>query len=133
MRFVKPHPCICTSGKAFDQCCQPLLDRTTFAKTPHQLMRSRFSAFALGGHGSYLIDTWLPSSSMGLDVAELSQRSLNWQRLDIVAKSQQGDTGVVEFKAYFLDHDGDEQLHHEISQFCRHSGRWVYVSGDIVN
>ena len=96
-------------------------------------MRSRFSAFALGGYGAYLIDTWSPSSSIDLDVVELSQRSLNWQRLDIVAKSQKGDTGVVEFKAYFLDHDGDQQLHHEISQFRRYSGRWVYVNGDVLD
>lgn len=130
---MKTQNCMCTSGKLFAQCCQPLLERTKLAKTPQQLMRSRFSAFALGGYGSYLIDTWLPSSAVGLDVVELSQRSLNWLRLEIVSKSQKGDQGIVEFKAFFLDQQGDERLHHEISLFRRHSGQWLYVSGDIVN
>jgi SEC-C motif-containing protein len=123
---------VCTSGKAFEQCCKPLLDKTKSAKTPQQLMRSRFSAFALGGHGDYLLETWLPSSASDLTAFELSQTSLAWQSLEVVEKSQKGDTGVVEFKAYFLDEANTMQVHHEISQFIRTSGRWLYVEGKIV-
>ena len=95
-------------------------------------MRSRFSAFALGGHGDYLLETWLPSSASDLTAFELSQTSLAWQSLEVVEKSQKGDTGVVEFKAYFLDEANTMQVHHEISQFIRTSGRWLYVEGKIV-
>jgi SEC-C motif-containing protein len=95
-------------------------------------MRSRFSAFALGGHGAYLLKTWLPGSSEGLSEFELSQSSVNWQHLEIIDKSQKGDSGMVEFKAVFLDRYGEQQLHHEVSQFHRISGRWYYADGRVL-
>jgi len=101
-------------------------------KTPVQLMRSRFSAFALGGYGKYLLNSWLPSSSTGLSEFELSQLSVNWLRLEIIDKSQNGDRGMVEFKAIFSDHQGQEKLHHEVSQFQRVSGRWYYADGRVL-
>jgi SEC-C motif-containing protein len=124
--------CVCTSGKRFNQCCQRFLSGSELPKTPVQLMRSRFSAFALGGYGAYLLKTWLPSSSNGLSEFELSQFSVNWQRLEIIDKSQQGDSGSVEFKAIFLDHHGEQKLHHEVSQFHRISGRWYYADGRVL-
>jgi len=129
---MRTDTCVCTSGKAFKLCCKPLLDRVKTARTPQQLMRSRFSAFALGGYGDYLIETWLPSMAVGLNAAELSQRSVNWQHLEIIAKSQSGEDAVVEFRAYFFDQNGTQQVHHEVSQFHRQSGRWFYVDG-VVN
>jgi len=123
--------CVCNSDKAFDQCCRPFLDQVKFAKTPQQLMRSRYSAFALGGYGTYLLETWVPEMRDQLNVHELSLRSLDWERLEIVNKSQQGDKGVVEFKAYFLDQYGSEKVHHEVSQFLRRSNRWLYVDGHV--
>ena len=130
---MEPRYCVCTSGKPFERCCQPLLDKTKFAKTPQQLMRSRFSAFALGGYGDYLLETWLPSSAIDLCAGELSQTSLNWQSLELVEKSQKGDGAVVQFKAYFLDQNGVLNIHHEISRFIRASGRWFYVDGEIIS
>jgi SEC-C motif-containing protein len=95
-------------------------------------MRSRFSAFSIGGHGNYLLDTWLPSFTSNLSESELSKRSLNWRNLEIVKKSQKGDKGVVEFRAYYLNHAGEEHVHHEISRFIRESGQWLYVDGDVL-
>ena len=123
--------CVCTSGKSFAACCHRLLSGSMSAKTPLQLMRSRFSAFALGGHGAYLLSTWLSTASEGLSEFELSQASLNWQRLEIIDKSQNGERGSVEFKAYYLDHNSKQQLHHEISEFRRISGRWFYAKGQV--
>lgn len=123
--------CVCSSGKAFSQCCEPLLLNHRVAKTPVQLMRSRFSAFALGGHGDYLLNTWAVSGVEGLSAAELSVKSVNWQRLNIISKSQTGNAGHVEFKATFLDSNNNEQSHHEYSRFERIAGRWFYIDGDI--
>jgi len=94
-------------------------------------MRSRYSAYALGGFGNYLKETWLPSMADTLDAASLSQRNIDWQALEIVSNSQKGDLGVVEFKAYFLGEDGQKQIHHEVSQFQRTGGKWFYVSGKV--
>jgi SEC-C motif-containing protein len=49
--------CVCDSQKPYAHCCQPFLSGCKQTKTPVQLMRSRFSAFALGGYGSYLLRT----------------------------------------------------------------------------
>lgn len=70
--------CICGKLKPFAKCCGRVLSGEKDAKTPEQLMRSRFSAYALGGYGDYLISTWLPSSAKGLTVSELSKKTVDW-------------------------------------------------------
>lgn len=119
--------CPCNSDKPFGSCCQPLLMRQKFAKTPVQLMRSRYSAYALGGYGDYLFETWLPSAAAGLSAAALSIRSVTWVGLTILSKSQQGESGFVEFAATYLDEAGQRAVHHEKSVFSRVKGRWFYV------
>ena len=118
--------CPCGSNKPFIKCCGRFLDGGQQAKTPEQLMRSRFCAFFLGGYGQYLVDTWAPEHRGGLQAIDLNTRETDWQRLVIVDKSQRGDEGIVEFKAYFLDEDGKESCHHERSSFERRQGRWLY-------
>lgn len=94
-------------------------------------MRSRFSAYARGGHGAYLIETWLPSMTKGLSIAELSVPTVDWRRLEVIGKSQQGDNAQVEFKAFYLNANGAEQVQHERSVFRRVKGRWYYVGGEL--
>ena len=94
-------------------------------------MRSRYSAYALGDHGDYLLQTWFPPSAKGLTVEALSQLSCEWIKLDVLNKSQSGDKGAVEFKAWFVDDSGDKQVLHEKSVFQRSNGRWLYVGGEV--
>ena len=47
--------CVCCSGKQSADCCGLLLTQEKNAKTPSSLMRSRYSAYALGGYGDYLL------------------------------------------------------------------------------
>lgn len=122
--------CPCQSGKRFRQCCGLFLNQSKKAKTPVQLMRSRFTAFYLGGFGDYLLATWSPDRVQGMSAESLSERTVEWVNLEIVSKSQQGDKGIVEFKAYFKD-DGEIAMHHEISNFERVNGCWLYVDGDV--
>ncbi len=120
--------CLCCSGKLYQACCAPLLSGVKKAKTPVQLMRSRYCAYAQGGYGDYLLATWLPASRAGLSAAELSLKSADWVRLEVLSKAQNGDKGLVEFNAYYLDDDdATEQVHHERSIFHRVGGKWFYV------
>jgi SEC-C motif-containing protein len=121
--------CPCQSGKSFSACCGRYIDTSQFAKTPEQLMRSRYTAYALGGHGEYLLATWLPATAQGLTALELSERTVDWQGLKVVKKSQQGDSGEVEFHASFINHEGALEVMHEVSSFTRILGRWYYVGG----
>ena len=123
--------CVCGSNKPFKLCCEPLLRGAVYAKTPVKLMRSRYSAYALGGYGQYLKDTWSADVSSTLDEAELSTRSINWCGLDIISKSQTHDVAMVTFKASFIDDHGVTQVHHEASEFRRVMGRWFYQKGEI--
>ena len=123
--------CICGSGKPSEKCCSLLLNSTRWAKTPEQLMRSRYSAYALGGYGDYLLDTWFLATAKGLTAEALSLRTCDWVELQILNKSQKGDQGTVEFNAWFLNDQGDKQALHEKSVFQRINGRWLYVGGEV--
>lgn len=123
--------CVCGSGKLFAKCCGRFLGGEQRARTPEQLMRSRYSAFALGDHGDYLLQTWFPATAAGLTSEALSMRSRDWIRLEVIAKSQQGDDGTVEFKAWYRREDGGVEAQHEKSVFRRAAGRWLYVGGEV--
>lgn len=90
-------------------------------------MRSRYSAFALGGHGEYLLTTWHPGTAPNTEAATLSLRELDWQQLEILNFAQHSDHGTVEFIAHFRDANGKLGSHHEISRFQRVAGKWLYV------
>ncbi len=94
-------------------------------------MRSRFTAFALD-RTDYLLTSWHPSTRPSqID----SDPDTVWRRLQIVDVTAGGVNdaeGVVEFRASFRSADGGGLLH-ERSRFSRVDGRFVYVSGDILN
>lgn len=121
--------CPCGSGRAYRQCCGPLHDGTVAAATAEALMRSRFSAFARG-HADYLLSSWHPGTRPErLDLDE----QITWRRLQIVDTESGGaddDTGIVEFRAQYLQH-GKRHILHERSRFSRaRDGTWRYVDGD---
>jgi len=122
--------CICQSGKMHSQCCQRFLNGQSIAKTPVQLMRSRYSAYALGGYGDYLLKTWSPSQHQAMTSAQLSIKSTHWVGLEIIQKSQKGDKAMVEFKATYLS-DDEKLFHHERSTFERIKGQWFYLTGNV--
>ncbi|WP_314647703.1 YchJ family metal-binding protein [uncultured Microbacterium sp.] len=121
--------CPCGSGDVFGSCCGPLLAGASAAPTAERLMRSRYSAFALG-RPAYLLDTWHPSTRPSrLD----PDPGLMWRRLVIVDREAGGpfdDRGVVEFEAHWV-HDGERGRLHERSRFVREDRRWLYVDGAV--
>lgn len=124
--------CLCQSGKLFKKCCEPFISQTRTAKTVKQLMRSRFCAYALGGYGDYLMNTWHPDYRAGIHAATLSAKTQNWLGLTIVDSQQQADQGSVEFKATFENETGGVATHHELSSFLRERGIWYYTVGEIM-
>ncbi len=92
-------------------------------------MRSRFTAYSLGGHGEYLLATWHPDTRPPLTATELSAQEVQWQGLQVLTSQQHGDEGTVEFKATFVDSNGNAATHHELSRFVRLAGKWLYVDG----
>jgi len=106
------------------------------AETAEALMRSRYSAFAVGDV-AYLVRTWHPArrpNDLRLEPA------MTWTGLEIVDTRAGGPDdadGEVEFRASWrreAGHGGREPgrgVLHERSRFGRRAGRWVYVDGDV--
>lgn len=120
--------CPCGGGE-YATCCRPYHDGAA-APTAEALMRSRYSAFALG-LASYLRDTWAASTRPGDLVLD---DELVWRRLQIVDTARGGaddDQGVVEFRAAHRSPEGAGVLH-ERSRFTREQGRWVYLDGALL-
>ena len=124
---MAPRRCPCGTGLPYAECCGRLHDGSATAATAEQLMRSRYSAFAVGD-AAYLLATWHPTTrprTLDLDPA------VRWTGLDVLATS--GGTllaaeGTVEFRAHsVLDRVSGAQ--HENSRFVREGGRWYYLDG----
>ncbi|AMB59232.1 YchJ family protein [Microterricola viridarii] len=117
--------CPCLSGESYGACCGRLHRGAADAATAEALMRSRFSAFAVGD-AAYLLRSWHSSTRP----AELElDAELRWYRLDIDGTSRGGlldAEGTVEFTAFYRDADG-RGSQHENSRFVREAGRWVYL------
>lgn len=125
--------CPCGSRQDYDVCCQPFHNGEA-APTAESLMRSRYAAFEKG-QTDYLAKTLTPKSLEDFDQEETAKwaASATWKKLDIVntsAGQEADEKGTVEFKAYFKL-DGQQQIHHEISNFIKTDGRWYYVDGEI--
>ncbi|MCF0097476.1 YchJ family protein [Micromonospora sp. MH99] len=120
--------CPCGSGQAYADCCSPVHGGTVQAPTAEALMRSRFSAFALGD-ADYLVRSWHSSTRPARLELTSGQR---WTRLEIVETERGGlldATGTVTFHAHYREAGRPGTLT-EHSRFVREDGRWVYLDGD---
>ena len=127
--------CPCSSGMRYENCCEPLHREQQRAATAEQLMRSRYSAFALA-EVDYLIATH-PDASMSpvQRRKELRNycRETCWLGLKIKALDA-GDVddmeGTVTFEATFCA-GGRRQVMTETSFFRRRDGdregNWLYI------
>ncbi|MDG3009655.1 hypothetical protein G4X40_05790 [Rhodococcus sp. D2-41] len=119
--------CPCLSGDTYSACCGRFVDGGQAAPTAVQLMRSRYTAFAVGAT-DHLLTTWHPATrpaDLDLDPAQ------QWRRLDIVGHARGGlldQEGTVEFRAHYR-FGGRPGVLHERSRFVRDEGRWVYLDG----
>ncbi len=120
--------CPCGSGETYPACCGRFHSGAAVAATAQLLMRSRYSAFAVGDPG-YLCDTWDPASRPAH--VELDGE-VNWTWLEIVDTVRGGPfdaDGVVEFRAHYRGPRG-HSARHERSRFVKKGGRWLYAGGD---
>ena len=120
--------CPCKSGEAYADCCEPRHLGSQPADNAEQLMRSRYSAFALG-LVNYLIMTLHPSKRQPGEAQSLRQtiENTHWLGLTIIDCKHSQSQSEVEFIAFYQD-DPIGQLH-ERSRFTCEAGRWFYHDG----
>ena len=119
--------CHCGRSGGFDSCCGPVIDGTRPAATAEALMRSRFTAFAIGDRG-HLLESWAPEARPRELRLDADRRWTRLEILDIIDGRELSASGVVEFRAHY-ELDGVAGSVHERSTFRRERGRWVYVDG----
>ena len=121
-----PAAAVCRATTAVGPC----ISGARPAATAEALMRSRYTA-SVSGDADYLLYSWAPEhrpARLPLDVGR------QWTMLEILDTDdgrELSSTGIVEFRAHYVDADRIGVLH-ERSRFGRHAGRWVYIDGLVV-
>ncbi|MDD5717660.1 MAG: YchJ family metal-binding protein [Sulfuricurvum sp.] len=129
MKLSSNAPCPCHSGEKYKKCCQPY-HKGILPSNALKLMRSRYSAFALG-LSRYIMETTHP------DNPDFTQEREEWEQtiLDFSHNTRFIGLKISEFI------DGDEEafvtFHAQLdsgtltekSRFLKTGGRWLYESG----
>jgi SEC-C motif-containing protein len=126
-------PCPCDSGRKYKKCCRRAHEGDP-APTPEAVMRSRYSAYALG-----LVDHILRTTDP--DGPHFQQDADRWRAevqafcddasfdgLEVVGAHSEGEQGMVDFRAQLSSSRGTVVMA-ERSLFRRVHGRWLYHSG----
>jgi SEC-C motif-containing protein len=101
------------------------------AASPEALMRSRYSAFVLG-QLDHIDRSNAPEIRADFNRAEAERTvaEVEWVGLGVLASSDAGDTGTVEFYIRFR-REGVELGQHELASFRREDGAWYYIGGKV--
>ena len=118
--------CYCGSLESFESCCNRYISGAQKAPTALALMKSRYSAYATH-QADYLLATTHSSERKYYSREEILHWATanKWQKLEIIAATE----NTVEFKAYFIDENNTNQVHHEFSTFKKENDSWYYVDG----
>ena len=130
-----PELCPCGSGKLFADCCEPVILGARKAKTPEELMRARYSAYATC-HVDFILDSTHPEQRATCDRQEVKNwaEQSEWDGFTILRTERGGEKdsdGIVEFVAHYKNRNMQME-HHEISEFRRSGGEWFFYDGAIV-
>jgi len=124
--------CPCGSNIAYLDCCGVYHSKLRIPDTAQQLMRSRYSAYAIK-LVDYLVETThhdkLKSSYRRKLVATM--HDIQWTNLEIT-KFSFGEiddkVGKVEFESSFIE-NGKVGVMREHSRFRKIAGKWFYYDG----
>ena len=112
--------CHCGRSGPYAACCGPLHRGERHAGSAEELMRSRYSAYAVGDR-AYLLQTWHPTTRP----ARLALDGTRWTGLEVLETSGGGmleNEGTVRFRAHHLG-----GVLEELSRFVRLAGHWSYL------
>jgi len=123
--------CPCNPSQEYTDCCEKVHKNILKVTTAEQLMRSRYSAFVLANINYLQIShhsSTRPSKQEKRDIEKWT-KSVSWIKLEVLnsTKGKKVDTtGIVEFKAFFME-NGNMNVIHENSEFCKENKHWVYL------
>jgi len=118
--------CVCGSLREANKCCLRLIQGMDIARTAEQLMRSRYTAYALK-EPEYIINTWHVDTRPNDLILD---KSTIWTGLKILKTGNKAaNTAWIEFIAYFENNRVPGQMH-ERSRFLCSTDRWFYLDGE---
>ena len=136
MKISPNTPCPCHSGMKYKKCCRPL-HQGRKPDSPMQLMRSRYSAYALH-NPDYIMHSTHAESPHAQENQALWRTNLlefceatEFVGLEIIAEEfdDNSDEAWVTFKA-ILSQGGQDASFTERSLFKKVDERWQYISAD---
>lgn len=141
MKLNVNNPCPCGSLQKYKKCCKVFHDKIKLPKTAFELMKSRFTAFAVQ-NADYIIFTTHKDNpdftndikSWKADILDFSQNT-NFEKLEILDFSKEQLTDVesyVTFKATLKQNEKDISFI-EKSRFLKEDEKWLYVDGQFIN
>jgi peptide deformylase len=127
--------CPCSSSSTYEKCCKPF-HGNVLPVTALQLMRSRFSAYALN-LPDYIIATTHPASPQYSEnkfawrrsISQFSRKSV-FHRLEILDFKENKRVASVAFTAY-LSQNREDATFSEKSYFEKINKRWYYLGGQL--
>ena len=128
--------CPCSSGKTYIDCCKSLHEGKIVAQNALQLMKSRYSAYAMN-NPDYIILTTPPASPKYLQkkfswkrsISQFSRR-FSFNQLEILDFNENNNGATVTFTAHLSEKDHDATFT-EKSYFEKVKGRWFYLTGHV--
>lgn len=133
--------CLCGSNFDKNECCMPIISGTKAAKSPEQLMRSRYTAYAIK-NASYLFNTYALKSQKSQSITEIKQwaEQTKWLKLividaspyptmDLVTSVDKLPIPTVTFSAHYILQNKIFTMT-EKSNFIIENGEWRYLDGD---
>jgi len=122
--------CPCQSTLVYEQCCGQYHKSGGHAPTAEALMRSRYTAYAMG-NAQYLFRTWHSNTRPTLQSLKASgpQTLISLKIISTQAGGEEDKKGIVEFisSRYSPSLLGEIEQHKEKSLFTRVKGNWVYI------
>ena len=137
MKFSPNDVYPCGSLKKYKKCCKPFHDKITFPKNALELMKSRFSAFAVC-NSEYIISTTHENNSdftqdlksWNNDILNFSQNT-RFEKLQILEFIDDEIESFVTFEATLFQDKNDISFI-EKSRFLKVEGIWKYVDGQFI-
>ena len=132
LRISANKPCPCHSGRKAKSCCLPFL-KGQAAPDPTALMRSRYTAYAIGAV-QYILNTTHPdgphhrqNTHQWLNDVRSFSAAMSFDGLVIHESQKNGSEASVSFSAK-LSQNGQDRSFTENSRFVLRNGHWLYHS-----
>jgi len=123
--------CPCGTKNQYSLCCEPIHLKKIIAKSPEQLMRSRYSAYALK-NVDYIYRTYAKASRQQQEKTEIQAwaNETTWLKLTVIDSSEYEITQspTVTFEAIYKNNNKFYKMS-ETSRFIKEDDHWHYVDG----